>query len=706
MARGHVEWAGAGGIFHAEFMLNSIAQYSYGFAAVLYTLLGAVLLVRWRGQLQWAVFFCAAAVTALWAAVIALAVALQRPLDWPVQTLEVLRSAGWILFLLTLLHPAQSGALRKLPRIRGHVIGIVSFLALMLLATMLSGSAFMQPLNRLVDSTGRVLLAIIGLLLVEQLFRSASEHERWSMKFACLALAGLFAFDFYLYSDALLFHSVNGEILVARGMVNALLVPLFLVSLNRNLKWTMGLGVSRRILFHSAALIGCSAYLLIMAAAGYYLRYFGGHWGTVLQTSFLFGAGILLFAMLFSGSVRAWLRVFISKHFYKYNYDYREEWIRFTRILSLDGPGLGERAIQAVAQLAESGAGTLFLGHASGDYVPVAQWNANQSCAPVAADSPVCRFLQSRQWVIDLQDYQKNPDKYDDIVIEPALVNFPAAWLLIPLLFEGRLFGFILLEQPRSKIELNWEVLDVLKIAASQAVSYLAQQESATALMIARQFESFNRMSTFMVHDLKNLVAQLSLVMLNAEKHQHNPAFQKDMLETIDHAVQKMKTLLQKLARGMDEENVSVLPMDQLLRRVIATKSPYEPKPVLNIDEPGIVVYADRERLERVIGHILQNALDATPREGVIEIRLGRQNRQVIVEINDSGCGMTEDFIRDQLFYPFVSTKVAGMGIGVFETREYLQLLGGRMEVASQPGAGTCFKMILPVYNRQEQSAA
>jgi len=689
-------------------MLNNIGLFSYASAAICYVLLCAVLLFRWTGQRQWVMFFVASAVTAIWAAAIAATVGFGMALGLLVPCLEVLRSACWILFLLMLLQPAESDSVKKIARTRSYVIGTGGFLLFMLLATLLSGTSLLRPLSGMVDTIGRVLLAITGMLFVEQLFRSASEHERWSMKFACLALAGLFVFDFYLYSDAMLFHAVNGEILVARGFVNALLVPLLLISLNRNLKWTMGLGlgVSRRILFHSAALIGCSTYLLVMAAAGYYLRFFGGHWGTVLQTAFLFGAAILLFALLFSGSVRAWLRVFISKHFYQYNYDYREEWIRFTRILSEEGPGLGERAIQAVAQLVESGAGTLFISHESGDYIVSAQWNADRLCPGIAADSALCRFLHYRHWIIDLAEYRQHPEKYEHVAIDQWLVDFPGAWLLIPLEFQGGLFGFILLEQARSKIDLNWEVLDVLKIAASQAVSYLAQQESANALMIARQFESFNRMSTFMVHDLKNLVAQLSLMVLNAEKHQHNPEFQKDMLETVDNAVQKMKTLLQKLARGFEEENLSVLQMDQLLQRVIASKSPYEPKPVLRVAEPGIVVYANSERLERVVGHILQNALDATPRDGVIEVRLFSQNRQVTVEVSDSGAGMSEEFIREKLFYPFVSTKVAGMGIGVFETREYVLQLGGRMEVTSQPGSGTCFRMILPVFNRHEQHGA
>ena len=218
-------------------------------------------------------------------------------------------------------------------------------------------------------------MAVIGMILVEQLYRNTPVKQRWGIKFACLGIGGIFAYDFYLYSDALLLRDVNPEIWAARGIINALVVPLVAVSAARNPQWSVGITVSRRILFYSAALFGAAAYLLAMAAAGYYLRFFGGSWGTVMQVTFLFGAVILLLAVLFSGTLRSWLRVFISKHFFSYNYDYREEWLRFTRTLSESGHELEERVIQALAQLVESPGGGLWISRESGKCEPVSHWN-------------------------------------------------------------------------------------------------------------------------------------------------------------------------------------------------------------------------------------------------------------------------------------------------------------------------------------------
>ncbi|BBJ22844.1 histidine kinase [Candidatus Nitrotoga sp. AM1P] len=548
------------------------------------------------------------------------------------------------------------------------------------------------------DIVGRVVIAVMGMLLVEQLYRNTPAKGRWGIKFACFGIGGMFAYDFYLYSDAMLFRQVNMEIWTARGAVNALIVPLVAVSAARNPRWSLGISVSRRILFHSATLLGTALYLLAMSAAGYYLRFFGGSWGAVMQVTFSFGAVALLVGILFSGVFRSWLKVFISKHFYNYNYDYREEWLGFTRTLSEHGHGLGERTIQAIAALVESPGGALFISRESGNCEPVAHWNISLPNESESASGSLCQFLENKQWVIDLQEYDANPDKYGAIFIPQWLRVFPKGWLIVPLILLGKLFGFMILTQPRSRIKLNWEVIDLLKIAGSQAASYLAQQESTNALIIARQFESFNRMSTFIVHDLKNLVSQLSLLLSNAEKHKNNPEFQKDMLDTLDYSVQKMKLLLHKLSRGSSIEHSAPLFIDKLLRQALALKSVFEPKPELEILDHDLMVAANWDRLERVIGHIIQNAVEATPKDGKVTIRISKQEAFVVIEIKDTGQGMSEEFIRERLFKPFESTKSAGMGIGMFESREYIHELGGQIEVSSRQAIGTTFRVILPFH--------
>ncbi|MBC7499174.1 MAG: PEP-CTERM system histidine kinase PrsK [Herminiimonas sp.] len=690
-------------------MLITITFYSYAACAAAFLIFSMLLLTRWRSPTGGVACSIASLLTMAWAATIAFNALSGHPISIASELLELLRDAAWTYLLARFVGPFRDEALGGgLGNLKPAMAAILLLYASMAMIKLLLYADVVEATGLLVFGAsifGPIVIAVVGMLLVEQVYRNCAAQERWGVKFACMGIGGLFAYDFYLFSDAMLFRAMNAEIWIARGAVNALTVPLLALSAARNPQWSLGLSVSRRVLFHSVTLFGSALYLLAMAAAGYYLRYFGGSWGTVMQGAFLFGALTLLMTVLFSGTFRAWLKVVISKHFYSYGYDYREEWLRFTRILSNDGPAIGDRALQAVAALVESTGGALFLSRESGKHELAASLNVALGDAAEPLDSAFCQFLEGRQWVIDLGEFKLIPEQYEGLSLPPWLAAMDGAWLVVPLILRNELCGFIVLAPSRSSIKLNWEVTDLLKIAGSQAASYLAQQESANALMVARQFESFNRMSTFIVHDLKNLVSQLSLLVSNAEKHKDNPEFQKDMLETVDLSVQKMKLLLQKLARSSAMETPVRLQMDKLLQKVIAAKMATEPHPVLEILDADLTVMAHPARLERVIGHLVQNAIEATPRDGSVLVRLLRWHDELVVECVDTGAGMSEVFMRERLFKPFETTKSAGMGIGVFESREYVQELGGRVEVMSQQPGGTTFRIILPLHVRQQPAA-
>ena len=685
--------------------MNIIASFSYGLASAAFIALVVLLLTRWRGR-HGPMLVGAIALTALWAGTIAWESAYGRPWSVWTDTLEILRNAGWSAFLVLMLGNYRDRESRLPFHLKPSILLAGVFYLVFLIATVVGRWDLTLATNAgfMPNVGARVCLAVFGMLLVEQVYRNKTVQERWGIKFACLGICAMFAYDFYMYSHTMLFHEVNIDIWAARGVINALTVPLLGMSVARSKSWTSPLALSRNVMFHSAALFGSAIYLLAMGSAGYYLKFFGGSWGAVMQVTFLFGALLLLAGVLFSGAFRSWLKVFISKHFYTYNYDYREEWMRFTRILSEQGPGLGDRAIQAVAALVESPGGVLWQRGETGHYEPVAKWQARTPAATEPSDSAFCQFLESTQWVVDLNEFAEAPDKYEGLVLPAWLKGNGAGpgrdWLVVPFMMHGKLFGFLVLQKSRSPVALNWEVFDLLEIAGSQAASYLSQQDASNALMVARQFESFNRMSTFVVHDLKNLVSQLSLMNANAVKHRDNPEFQADMLETVSYSVQKMRLMLQKLSRSDATEVPRVLTIDQVVRQAVALKAAFEPRPELRIETAGLAIVADRERLERVVGHLIQNAIEATPKEGSVTITVGQRDDAVRIEITDTGEGMSEEFIRERLYKPFESTKSAGMGIGVFESREYITELGGTLDVFSTPTLGTTFTVILPLQQR------
>jgi putative PEP-CTERM system histidine kinase len=219
--------------------------------------------------------------------------------------------------------------------------------------------------------------------------------------------------------------------------------------------------------------------------------------------------------------------------------------------------------------------------------------------------------------------------------------------------------------------------------------------QSTDALLEARKFESFNRMSAFVVHDLKNLVAQLQLILRNARRHGGNPEFQRDMLETVEHTVERMNMMMRQLRSGATPvENAGHVDLASVAQRVRSVRASSHPRLEL-LAGKGVVVIGHEERLERVIGHLVQNALDAVGDEGRVTVRVRREGNNGVVEVTDNGPGMSPEFIRDKLFKPFESSKKSGMGIGAYESRQYVEGLGGRIEVMSEIGRGTTVKLVL-----------
>jgi putative PEP-CTERM system histidine kinase len=222
--------------------------------------------------------------------------------------------------------------------------------------------------------------------------------------------------------------------------------------------------------------------------------------------------------------------------------------------------------------------------------------------------------------------------------------------------------------------------------------------QASEALLEARKFESFNKMAAFVVHDLKNLAAQLSLLLKNAERHRHNPRFQEDMLGTVRHVEERMNKLLAQLSTGSrGEESLRPIQLAKLVERVVAAKKAERADIAVHAGDAAVATIGYEQRFERVLGHLVQNAIDATQPSGEVRISVGAEGENAVVEVSDSGCGMSEAFVRERLFRPFQTTKGNGMGIGAFEAAQYAKDMGGRIEVHSRPGAGTRFKLMFPL---------
>jgi putative PEP-CTERM system histidine kinase len=459
------------------------------------------------------------------------------------------------------------------------------------------------------------------------------------------------------------------------------------------------LHLSRVAVFHSTALLVTGAFLLAAAVAGYFVKYFGGEWGLALQIELVFAAILFVGLVASSGRFRSKLRVFISKHFFSYRYDYREEWLRFTRTLSTEGgaQNVQEQSIKALADLVESPAGALWLTDDARGFVPVARWNMPPPDNAVErADGALAKFLARSGWIVSIGEWRTHPERYEHIPVPAWLGALSSSWLMIPLFQGTHLLGFVVLTVPRTKIVIDWEVRDLLKTASRQAAGFLAQLRATELLLEARKFDAFNRMSAFVVHDLKNLVAQMSLMLKNATRHSGNPEFQADMLQTVEHVVSRMNGLMLQLRTGAPSVgNPRLVNLETVVRRVCSAKAPSQMS--IEVDVPSdLDVLSHDDRLEHVIGHLIQNAIDASLPEGGIRVSARSEGDAVTIIVADKGVGMSPEFIRDRLFKPFQTTKATGMGIGVYESAQYIASLGGELLVDSCPGGGTEVRVRMP----------
>ena len=647
-------------------------------------------------------FFAAVLMTLLWGATALLDLGSTKRITWHLALLfDQLRYGAWAAFLLMLLRP-MAGSLS-----RGRVglgIALPAVLgALGLGANLLAGlgpaSTAGAALHALVAS--QLGWAVYGLLLVEQLFRNQIEQSRWGAKPLCLALGWLFVFDVYLYSQALMFGAFDADVFAVRGLVHAVTVPLLLVASRRHAQWLARVQVSKTAAFYSASLLLIGLYLLFIAGAGYYVRFFGGSWGGALQVALLFVALVLLGVFMLSGSMRARLRVFLGKNFFTYRYDYRLEWLRFTAMLSTQSSpqDVGGLVVRGLADMVECPAGSLWF-KALGDdgYVQSAVWNMPQRADREAIDSPFCRFMREREWIVDLEATRTRRGPAEEAAVVPAwLRDWDAAWVVVPLLVADEMLGFVVLAQPRTPVDLDWEVRDLLKTAARQAAVFLAQMHATEALLEARKFDAFNRMSAFVVHDLKNIITQLSLMLKNAERHRDNPEFQADMLETVASSLEKMRQMMLQLREGeRPTGRASGVDLHEIAQRIQSAADQRGRVVTLEVVD-RVATRGHEQRLERVIGHVVQNALDATPPTGRVWVKLQQAAGRALVEVGDTGAGMSPEFIQSRLFRPFNSTKASGMGIGSYESFQYVKELGGSIDVKSELGRGTVVTLLLPL---------
>ncbi len=669
-------------------------------AGALCCLLVAAWLRRRRqhfGPAHWAVV-SAAALTGLWAGTGAL-----TGIGSPAAALaESARNLGWLYALYRLFTVDGRHAAMGPVRPMVAALAFVELLQAAIWVWLLLQDGAASPLAVFFKTLTmfHLLVAVGALVLLHNLYGGASSQARRKLLWPCTAMAMLWTVDLNLYAIGYLAGSTPTMLAVLRGMLTLPVAGLLVLS-------AQGQGAnprfrpSRAVAFQSASLLLIGSYLVTLLAAAQWLALAGSDYAAWLQLAFLTLAGVTAVIVLASRRLRGWLRVTVAKHLFQHRYDYRAEWLRFTRTIgetTANHAPLEERIIRAVADITDSPAGLLLTRSEVGQFELAASWLWPMAEVPgEALDTATVLAIETSAYVADLD--QLRAGKSDSMAVPPIpgwLLAEPRAWALVPLLHYERLVGAVVLARPPQARALDWEDFDLLRVAGQQLASYLAEHAGQAALAEAARFDDFHRRIAFVMHDIKNLASQMGLLARNAEQHAENPEFRADMLVTLRNSADKLNALLARLSRygGTAAQTLGPVRADDVAQAVVDQLRARHP--VTLVEREPIEVAADRGALEQILLHLVQNAIDASAPNEPVFVRVASEGLHGVIEVIDSGSGMTPEFVRSRLFKPFVSTKPGGFGIGAYEARELVRAMHGRLDVESRAGLGTRFTMSLP----------
>ena len=671
--------------------------------------------------------------TAVWAAASALTVG-RFAFTGLTGGLDVVRAAVWYGFTLHLyrraMPPRDAGARSFAAVAAAIVIATVGFLA------------FSPPLHQTsvsLASAGlalRLFVALGQLLLLENLFRNSTDGLRWTLQVTCIALGGPAAYDLVVCADAALFHRFSLSLVQSRPLVAGIVIPLLAVAAARNQRWAVGIHVSRTAVFHSATLLASGVFLLALAAAGELVRQFGflaatglSPWGSVAQICLVFAGLMTIAVVLTSTNSRSRLRAVLVDHFFTHRFDYRREWLRCIETLSgqehtrhtLPVP-LETRAVQALAQLVDSPAGVLLLRDRPDAPLQWAgAWNAPPSTVQLPPADPLVRALEHARVAIDLE----RSGGLTGAWAAELMRGHAGPWLAVPLrpaagaqtepeqAAAAALDGCVLLAASRAPFALDTEVFDLLRTVAAEVATYLAERRAARVLSETEQLRDYGKRFAFVAHDIKNVSSQLSMLLDNAQTHLANPEFQRDMLVTVHASVGKIQALIRRLQTPeMVREGGTLVPAERLEGLAAAARRHHGAtivvQPGARAGEQNEAVAMAPTAFDMVVTHLLDNAIQASlgetggvpthpPATAPVTLSIGREGDRITIDIADRGCGMSPEFVRDELFRPFRTSKSHGSGIGAFQARELARAAGGNLLVFSEPGRGTTMRLLLPL---------
>lgn len=544
--------------------------------------------------------------------------------------------------------------------------------------------------------------AVVILVNLEGTLRAFTGSMRWQIKFMVLGVGALFATRIYTSSQTILISAANRALEVVDSGALVVAAVLIIVSLTRLRILNMDLYLSQTFLYNSVTVVVVGLYLLAVGSLTKVVNYLGGSHALALDAFIVFLALLGLVLVLLSDKLRQKVKGFVSRNFHRPQYDYRREWTKFTQRTTsvLDLKDLSTSVAGMVSETFGVPSVTIWLldeTEQGGVLLGSTIFSASQQ-TNLKATAKLIRAMRDQHTPVDFDrselDWVRDFKQAHQHFLSGGQVRY-----YVPLVAGQQVLGVMTLGDRLTKESFSVEDFDLLKTIADQAAANLLNLKLSQQLLQAKEMESFQTLSAFFIHDLKNLASRLSLTMGNLANHFDNPAFRKNALHVISQSVEWINALCSglSLANKKLELERTEADLNELVSAILIELNGSIRAPLVMDLHPVPNLLMDQEQIQKVLVNLLLNANDAVGDGGQIEVTTEQRNGWIVVSVSDSGCGMTKEFIAHSLFRPFQTTKKQGLGIGLFHSKKIVESHHGRIEVESEEGRGTTVRVMLPV---------
>lgn len=551
-----------------------------------------------------------------------------------------------------------------------------------------------------------LLIMVFSLAQMENTLRSSSGAKRWQIKYVIFSTGAILAFFIYLASQKLLISTINVLNIPLTSSVIIISTTIMALFIIKNRLFDTDIFISRYIIYNSVTIMVAGIYLILVGIISYGIRYLNIPFPYFLITLFVFVSVLALVIILFTSTLRRRVQLLINRHFYKHKYEFRDKWMETTERLS-SKMTIEEIQSTLIDMISETmGAKTLHLylyDTISGSYS-----TASSGLAPefkkIKKSHILITHIKTYTQPFLLKELKDRITKPQQSAALDALIGATGAVLCAPLSANQDIIGFILQGEDQSGEPYRQDDFEILKAMTTQAAVQIKNIKLTKELMDEKEMETFHRMSTFIMHDLKNLTNSLFLLNQNAKINIGNPEFQQDAIKTIENTITRMKGLIERLlpASGDIEIKKEQVDMKSLVGSAIKKIPLIENKNVIIIttDMEHIAVpllNIDTDAMEMVFLNLLTNAYESIKEKGKITVSAFINEDSVELKISDNGVGMSKEFIETSLFKPFKTTKKQGFGIGLFQCKSIIEAHGGNIDIESEEGKGTIFTVRLPI---------